>query len=165
MALDLWVWNRDRSEKCPGVRVLRVIEQSGARACFNHLTQIHHQHPLTDMTNHGQVVRDKNQRETELLLQVAQQIDDLGLDRNVERRNRLVADDDARAKDQGACDADALALPAGEFVRVAIKLMAVESNSFDERADPVQPVSRRQAGLVGTQGLRQDLQDIHPRIE
>jgi hypothetical protein len=54
------------------------------------------------------------------LLQVAQQVDDLGLHAHVERRGRLVEHDQARLQDEGAGDRDALALAAGEFVRVAV---------------------------------------------
>ena len=50
-------------------------------------------------------------------------------------------------------------------MRITIELMAVKPHPFDQCADPVQPVARREAWLVGAQGLREDLQDIHSRIE
>ena len=53
------------------------------------------------------------------LLQVAQQIDDLGLDGDVERRGRFVEHDEFGLEHHGAGDGDALALAAGEFVRIA----------------------------------------------
>ena len=55
-----------------------------------------------------------------LALQRLQQIDDLRLDRHVERRHRLVADDQLRLEDHRPRDADALALAAGELVRIAV---------------------------------------------
>ena len=48
----------------------------------------------------------------QLLLQVLQQVDDLRLDRDVERGDRLVADDEVGLGGQRAGDADALALAA-----------------------------------------------------
>ena len=57
------------------------------------------------------------QRQAEARLHVLQQIEDLRADRNVERRDRLVADDEFRIEHQRPRDADALALPAGEFMR------------------------------------------------
>ena len=48
-----------------------------------------------------------------------QQVQDLRLDRDVERRGRLVEQQDRRLEDQRARDGDALALAAGELVRVA----------------------------------------------
>jgi len=59
-------------------------------------------------------------------LQVAQQIDDLGLDRHVEGAGRLVEHEKSRFEHQRAGDRDALALTAGEFVRVAIHRRGVE---------------------------------------
>src|SRR5699024_12195412 len=45
---------------------------------------------------------------------------------NVQRRDRLVADDELGVHGQGAGDAHALPLPARELVRVAVGVLAVE---------------------------------------
>ena len=58
--------------------------------------------------------------EAELVLQVLEQVDDAGLDRDVERRHRLVEHEQLRVERERAGDADALALAAGELVRVAV---------------------------------------------
>ena len=52
-----------------------------------------------------------------LRLEVGQQVEDLGLDRHVEGRDRLVADEQVGLGHQGPGDADALALAAGELAR------------------------------------------------
>ena len=54
-----------------------------------------------------QVVGDEQVGQAELLLQILEQVDDLRLDRNVERRDRLVADDQLRRHRERASDADA----------------------------------------------------------
>ena len=72
-----------------------------------------------DVPDHGEVVRDHQVGQTELLLQLLEQVEDLRLDRHVQRRDRLVGDDEARFERDRAGDADPLALPAGELVRVA----------------------------------------------
>ena len=72
---------------------------------------------MGQVLHNGQVVADEQQRQAELVLQVRQQVDDLRLDRDVERGDRLVADDQVRPGRERAGDADALALAAGEFVR------------------------------------------------
>ena len=64
-----------------------------------------------------EVVRDEHVRQVELVLQVVEQVDDLRLDRDVECGDRLVGDDQLRVQREGAGDADALALAAGELVR------------------------------------------------
>ena len=67
--------------------------------------EIHHRHAVADVLDHREVVRDEQVGEPELVLQVHQQVDDLRLDRHVERRDRLVADDQlrARAPARGRC--------------------------------------------------------------
>ena len=72
------------------------------------------------------VMADEQQREAEFLLQVLQQVDDLGLDRNVECRDSFVADDQIRLSRKRARDADALTLSAGEFVRVTACVIGQE---------------------------------------
>ena len=60
--------------------------------------EIHHGDPVADMLDHREIVRDEQIGQPELVLQVHQQVDDLRLDRHVERRDRLVADDQIRAR-------------------------------------------------------------------
>ncbi len=63
-----------------------------------------------------------------LALQLAQQVDDLHLHRHVERRGGLVQHHETRAQHHGAGDGDALALPAREFVRIAVHRGGVETD-------------------------------------
>ena len=53
-----------------------------------------------------------------LRLQVGEQVEDLRLDGHVERGGRLVGDQQARPVGDGARDHGALALAAGELVRI-----------------------------------------------
>jgi hypothetical protein len=78
---------------------------------------------VADMGDDGEIMGDEQVRKTVLALQVDQQVDDLRLDRDVERRDRLVAHDQARPERQRACDADALPLPAGELMRIVLHLV------------------------------------------
>src|ERR1700736_6024708 len=71
-----------------------------------------------------------------LALQINQQIDHLGLDRYVERRYRLVADDKARPERQRPRDADALALAAGELVRIVQHLIRPEPDLLEQFGAP-----------------------------
>src|SRR4029453_2187326 len=52
----------------------------------------------------------------ELVLELLQQVDDLRLNGDVERRDGLVGDDEVRIDRQRPGDPDPLALPAGELV-------------------------------------------------
>ena len=80
--------------------------------------EVHHRDPAADVAHDGEVVGDEEVREVEALLQLTQQVDDLRLDRHVERGHRLVAHDEVGLEREGARDADALALAAGELVRI-----------------------------------------------
>ena len=81
------------------------------------LAQVHHGDPVRDVAHDAQVVRDEQVREAELVLEVVEQVDDLRLDRDVERGDRLVEQDQPRLERERAGDADPLALAAGELVR------------------------------------------------
>jgi hypothetical protein len=87
----------------------------------------------------GEVVADEEQREAKLLLQVPKQVHDLRLDRNIEGRDRLVADDEIRFRGERAGNADALPLATGEFVRPAIRGIAWQpdpvAQAFDTRLE------------------------------
>ena len=81
--------------------------------------EIHHGDAVGDVFYHGQIVRDEDVGEPKPVLQVAQQIEDLRADRNIQRRYRFVADDQLWFHRQRPGNRDALALAAGKFVRVA----------------------------------------------
>ena len=70
------------------------------------------------MRDHAEVVADQEEGHALLAFEVAHQVEHLRLHRNVERRHRLVGDDQLRPRDQRARDGDALPLAAGEFVRI-----------------------------------------------
>ena len=83
------------------------------------LPEVHDRDPVGDVADDGEVVGDEEVGEPELLLQLDEQVQHLRLDRDVERRHRLVGDDELRLQDERAGDPDALALAAAELVRVA----------------------------------------------
>ncbi len=65
-------------------------------------------------------------------LQVVEQVDDLRLDRDVERRDRLVADDQLRPQRERARDADPLALTARELRREPVVVLGVEPDELHQ---------------------------------
>jgi hypothetical protein len=72
------------------------------------------------MPHHVQVVADEHQRQTEGGTQFRHQAHDLRLHRNVQRRDRLVGDDELGLGCKRARNRNTLALPAGEFMRQTI---------------------------------------------
>jgi hypothetical protein len=146
------------------VRVLGVAVELCRGGQLDDLAQVHDGDPVADVADHRQVVSHKEVRQVELPLQLDQQVQHLGLDRNVERRDRLVGDDEFRLQDQGAGDADALALAAGELVRVAAAHLGSEADPLQDLANALvpRPVTSQ---LVDRQPLAHDLADGHARVQ
>ena len=59
---------------------------------------VHHRDPVAQAGDHAEVVGDQQHREAESLLQVGEQLEDLRLDRDVERGRRLVGDQQLAAR-------------------------------------------------------------------
>ena len=87
------------------------------------------------MLDQPQIVRDEQIGQLQLLLQIHQQVDDLRLHRHVERRHRLVEDEERRIQRQRARQADALPLAAAELVRVALEMRRFEPDEAEQLGD------------------------------
>ena len=97
----------------------RVVE-AGGRRDLHDAAEIEHDDPVADLLYRGEVVGDEEDRQRQFLLEVHHQVEDLGLDGDVECGDRLVGDDELGLDGEGAGDADALALPAGELVGIVL---------------------------------------------
>ncbi len=71
------------------------------------------------------------------VLQIAQQIQHLRLNRDIQRRDRLVGDDELRVERERAGDADALALATAELVRIAVDHIRVQADDLEQLADTI----------------------------
>jgi hypothetical protein len=76
----------------------------------------------------GQAMRNQQIGEGEVALQILQQLENLCADGNVKRGNRFIGNHQAWAEHKRTRDADALALAAGKFVRVASERVFSEAN-------------------------------------
>ena len=133
------IGERDRRQQRLGVGVpRRGVQRRACRRDLDDLAEIHHRDAVADVLHHGEIVGDEQVGQAELALQVLQQVDDLRLDRDVERGDRLVADDQLGLDRERAGDADALALAAGELVRIALRVLG-------RAGRPAQQLARRAA--------------------
>src|SRR2546430_13761040 len=64
------------------------------RRDFHHLAEIEHDDPIAQVFDDVEIMRDEQHREAEALAQIAKQIDDLRLNRDVECRYWLVCKDE-----------------------------------------------------------------------
>ena len=135
-----------------------------ARPHFHDLAEVHDRDPVGDVANDREVVRDEEVGEAEVVLEPGEQVDDLGLDRDVERRDRLVEDDQLRVEREGARDADPLPLPAGELVREAVRVLRAEPDRPQELLDATPPFLPA-VEPVDPERLADDLAHRHARVE
>src|SRR5438093_3451743 len=113
--------------------MLRAPEQRASRSELDDPAEVHHGDTMADVLDHREIVRDKKVRQVELALEIDEQVDDLGLHRDIERRHRLVADDELRPRRKRTRDPEALALSAGKFVRISRHLVGAQADSFEKR--------------------------------
>jgi len=76
------------------------IEHLRHRAFLDDPAQQHDLGPVAQITDHPQVMRDEDERQIELLLQIGQKRKDLRLHRHIEARHDLVADQRPRLDHQ-----------------------------------------------------------------
>src|SRR6266481_10144863 len=111
-----WPGREQRSR----IGMLRVAVDRLDGAQLDDLAEIHHHHTVAEILHDIEVVADEEVGEAELGLEIDQHVQHLRLDRLVERRHRLVEDDQTWPERQGARDVDALALAARQLVRIAL---------------------------------------------
>ena len=126
------IGDRHGREQRLGVRVDRPLVELLRRRELDDLAEVHHRDAVGDVADDAEVVGDEDVGQRELVLEVVEQVDDLGLDRHVERRDGLVGDDQARVERERARDADALALAARELVRVAVVVLGREADDVHQ---------------------------------
>ena len=120
--------SRSRSSTIDGIEPIRPtvygcarpVDHVGDRADLDDAARVHHGDAIGGLGDHAHVVRHQHHRGAVLAAQPLQQLDDLRLDRHVERGRRLVGDDEPRLRRERERDDDALAHAAGELVRIVV---------------------------------------------
>ena len=131
---------------------------------LDHLAQIHNGNAIGDVLHDGQVVGDKQIRRTKLVLKFLEQVQNLGLNGNIQSGNGLVADDQLGLQSEGAGDADTLTLTAREFVRIAVDVLGVQTDDVQQLADALDTLFLCTHAMNG-HGLRNNFADGHTRVE
>ena len=157
------VGHRHRRQQRLRVGVGGKVEHVVAGPDLDDLAEVHHGDAVAEVLDDGEVVGDEQDREAEAQLQVAQQVEDLRADRHVERRHRLVGDEEPRLDGERSGDADALALAAAELVREAPGEARVEADEVEHLGDA--RLALLLADAVGTQSLGDRVADRRPRVE
>ena len=116
-----------------------------------------HADAVGDVLDHRQVVGDEQIGRARLLLDVLHQVDDLRLNRHVQRRDALVGDDELRVHDKGAGNADALTLAAGELVGVALGVFRCKAHLRQNLLYLLAALGLRLVHMVDVQTLADDV--------
>ena len=156
---------RHRREQGLRVRVRRRAVDVEVGALLHHAAEVHHRDAVGDVPHDRQVVGDEQVGQAEVVLQVLEQVDHLRLHRDVERGDRLVADDDLRLQGQGPGDPDALPLAAGELVRVAVDEVGVQADPVEQFLGALEPALARRDVGVHRPALGDDVTGGHPRVQ
>jgi hypothetical protein len=98
----------------------RVLQDLLPRARLDDAARVEDRDGVRDRRQHSEVVRDEDDRELVLPPQPVEQAQDPRLNRHVERRRRLVGDEQLRPARERDGDGDALAHAARELVRVRV---------------------------------------------
>ena len=115
---------------------------STRRPLLDDPARVHDADTVREPGDHRQVVRDPDHRRAGLARELLHLEQDLALDRHVERRGRLVGDDEVGIVEQRDRDRDALAHAAGELVRVRLQPL-VGRRDADLHQRGARPLERR----------------------
>ena len=113
----------DGAQQGARVGMLGAVEDVVHRALLHDPSQVHHDHLTGDLGDDAQVVRDEDDGRPVLALELAQEVQHLRLGRDVDRRRRLVGDEEARLAGQRHGDHRALAEAARELPGVGVQAL------------------------------------------
>jgi hypothetical protein len=109
-------------------------------------------------------VRNEHHRQAKLQLQLLHQVQHLSLNGYVEGGYRFVGDDQFGLYGECAGNADALALPSGELVRIAACVFRPQADAAKQLRNALLTCCAP-GEAVGVDGLADDVSDAHARVE
>ena len=122
-----------RGEQRPGVGMARRAKQRRTLGGLDDAPEIHDRDAGRDMLDDREIVADEDVGQAEVALEVEQQVENLRLHRDIERRGRLVEHDDLGLDHERAGDGDALALAAAELVGIDVGVARRQADALQHR--------------------------------
>ncbi|MNW52081.1 hypothetical protein D3C74_295880 [compost metagenome] len=110
-------------------------------------------------------MRDKQIRQSQAILKIFKQVDDLRLDGYVERRDRFIADDELRIYRKRAGNPDPLTLTPGELVRITRCMVRVQTNHIEQLFDAFFAFRVRTGHPVDIQRFADDICNGKARVQ
>ncbi|EMD28667.1 hypothetical protein C791_0291 [Amycolatopsis azurea DSM 43854] len=155
-----------RAEQPPGVVLARRGEHRLHAVLLYHPAVVHHHDAVGDVGHHAHVVGDQQDRRAEPVAQIPQQLEDLGLHGDVERRGRFVGDQQFRLVRDRHRNHDPLQLTAGQLVRIRPEpLLGSGQPHQTEQFERPPPGGLRRQVLMSADRFDQLLPDREHRIQ
>ena len=148
---------RLRGQKLARVGMLRRLEDPFDRSLLDDLATVHDANTIGDAADDTEIVGDEQQAHSEPGSDIRQQRQDLRLHGDVQRRGRLVSDQQVRFIGERHRDHHTLTLAAGQLVRIARK-PGFRLGNADLRQQLQRAPPRRRTATPAVQ--QQDLADL-----
>src|SRR3984893_17671062 len=110
-------WPRQAFEQTHGVRMVRPAKKIIYRGGLDILPRIHDRDPVADLISRAQVVGGEEDSDAAFFREPLEQLENLRLDRDVERGRGFIGNDELRLRQQRERNHEPLPLAAGELVR------------------------------------------------
>src|SRR5215813_6864634 len=157
---------RHRADQRARVGMLGGVEELAHGRLLHDLARVHDGHPVAHLRDDAEVVRDEDQGDAGLALDVLQEVQILRLDRDVEVGRGLVGDDETRPAGQGDGADDALPHAAAHLMRI-LAHAPLGRRDADGAEQALHALAQRAAAqvLVEECGLRHLPEDREERVQ
>ena len=161
-----WRHGRDRGHQHLRIGLLRAAQHIVTVAIFDNLAVLHHDDPVGDFCDDTKVMGDEQNAGSLALLHFLDQLQDLRLRCDIQRRGRFIRNQKRGIKNQRHGDHDPLALSARELVRIAIHhaLGIRQMNGIHNLNCPRAPLAGRKA-CVNFQNFGDLFTDARNRVQ
>lgn len=144
--------------------MLRVLEDVLRCAALDDLASTHHVHVVRDHPDDREIVADEYVTERPTALQINEKFENLFLHQHIQRRDRLVQDDEFGIERQCTGDRDALPLSAGELMWVSVDVRAIKRDLLQQSHHSSIALGEG-ADAMYIQWLTDRIPDAVPRVE
>ncbi len=125
----------DSRQQRGGVRMIGLLENRFAGTNLHDVTEVHHGDIVREEAHRTQVVRNQNHRGVLRLLDFQQQVQHRRLHRNIQRGNRLIADDHRGVGGNGAGNSHALFFAAAQLSGQTVVITLIQFDGAEQSLD------------------------------
>src|SRR6478735_7430515 len=154
----------DLVEERHRVGMIWLSEKGIRRRTLDDAAEIHDRDAVADMLHHTEIVADEEIGQAEITFEFQEQIDDLRLNRDVERRDRFIADDELRVDRERPRNPDPLPLTAGKLVRIPAAKGWIQADPL-HHGRHIRILLAPRDDAVGDRRLANDVDHLLARIE